>query len=80
MEDERLRKHAISDGSTTFELLYPEAWRRRGRTIGARRAWGGIGREGGILYIFPGQIHMSGLANGGNLTEGGRGGVEDKQV
>ena len=54
--------------------------RRRGRTAGARRAWGGIEREGGILYIFPGQAHMSRLANSGNLTKGGRNGVEDKKV
>ena len=40
----------------------------------------GLGERWGILYIFPSRAHMSGLVNGGNLTEGGQNGVEDKKV
>ena len=32
----------------------------------------GLGERGGILYIFSSLAHMSGLVNGGNLTEDGR--------
>ena len=39
----------------------------------------GLGERGDILYIFSSRVHMSGLANGGNLTENGWNVVEDKK-
>jgi len=55
--------------------MAPEGQDRRSATC-VGRDW----ERGGILYIFPDRAHMSGLPNGGNLTEGGRNGVEDKKV
>jgi len=58
----------------------PPSKRRCGAaTQGPQRAVEGLGeREGVILHILTGWIHMSGLANGKDLTEDGRNDVDDK--